>query len=403
MPDGGVQESAGEVVLLGRRTWCSLAAALAALLIAVPVNGADEEHFLEYTEYNYAVNFISGNLTATVTPATVAPRDWPRIVFEHNSDMLSPTFDVGMSTIYLFNDTNGDGVFAPSEATYLAPLSSFYNVTWSATAVAFGNDTVSWEYAWLSASADIALFKDADDIYPMIDRWANVTFQFTIAQKTAIRANSYGNYVVQGMVDVRVNFSLTVLEYVEAAGLVVEHELREGGLAELFLVREDVGQATPLLTVVQSGVDETLNGDNFTHPLRETLLPCQDILFAMENQTVLAHYRISSEPYARSDTGISQVPMGISYYTNPKELVVHTSYFPEDMNQTLTHEIVVGIDEAGFTPGLRDWLKENWPVVLVFSGSVVAVVSIVVLIILARKHYGWGVKKSAESPPEKKP
>jgi hypothetical protein len=370
----------------------------------VPVTGADEvERFLEYTEYNYAVNFISGNLTATVTPATIAPRDWPRIVFEHNTDMLSPTFDVGMSTIYLFNDTNGDGVFAPSEATYVAPLSSFYNVTWSATAVKFGNDTVGGEYAWLSASADIALYRDIDDRYPMIDKWANVTFQFTISEKTMVLSNSYGNYVVQGMVDVRVNFSLTILEYVQAAGLTLEHELRGGGSSEIFLVREDVGLATPQLTVVQSGVDETLNGDNFTHPLRETLLPCQDVMFAKENQTVQAHYRVSSEPYARGASGISQIPMGVSYYTTPRELVVHTSYFLADANDTLSHEIVVGIDESGFTPRFRDWLWDNWPMVLIVSGSIVAVTSIVVLVFLVRKHYGRGIKKSAPDPPDKKP
>ena len=148
----------------------SLAMLVVVAMISIPVAGVEqEEHFLEYSEYNFAVNFISGNLTATVTPATIAPRDWPRIIFKHTTDILSPTFDVGISTIYLFNDTNDDKVFSLSEATHIAYLSSLYNVTWNATAVEFGNDTLGGEYAWLRANAVIGLFDSPEDEYPMID------------------------------------------------------------------------------------------------------------------------------------------------------------------------------------------------------------------------------------------
>lgn len=378
-----------------------MAVMLVLSMVSVPVAGADEpEHFLEYSEYNFAVNFVSGNLTATVTPSTIAPRDWPRIIFEHSTDILSPTFDVGMSTIYLFNDTNEDGMFARSEATHTAYLSSFYNVTWNATAVEFGNDTVAGEYAWLRADAVIGLYAHPEDEYPIIDRWANVSFWFYISQKTVPRSNLYGSYTVQGMVDVRVNFVLEILEPVNATGLAIEQRLGTGGSADLFLVREDTGLPTPQLTIVDSAKDETINGNNFTHPLRKTLLPCQEILFAKEDQTVQAHYRVSSEAYTSYDYGLSQVPMNLSYYTTGGELVLHTAYFPTDSNETLSHEIVVGIDESGFTPRFRDWLKDNLPMVMIVSGSIVAAVSILMLGLILRKHWGWGRRSPPAEPPK---
>ena len=387
---------------MGPLTRYSLAMLVVVAMISVPVAGAEEEHFLEYREYNFAVNFISGNLTATVTPATIAPRDWPRIIFWHSTDLLSPIFDVGISTIYLFNDTNDDKVFARSEATHIAYLSTLYNVTWNATAVEFGNDTPGGEYAWLRANAVIGLFDSPEDEYPIIDEWANVTFWFRISQKSVTRSNSYGIYAIQGMVDVRINFELEVLQQVNASGIVLEHGLSAGGSADMFMIREDVGLPTPQLTLADSRDDETVNGDNFTHPMRKTILPCQDILFTKEDQTVQAHYRISSEPYISYNQGIYQVPMGISYYTNGDGLVAHTAYFPVDSNETISHEIVVGIDESGFTPRFRDWVKDNLAMVMIVTGSIAAVVSISLLVFILRKHWGWGKKRSATDPPEKR-
>lgn len=372
-------------------------------MISVPVAGAEEEeHFLDYSEYNFAVNFVSGNLTATVTPATIAPRDWPRVIFKHNTDMLSPTFDVGIPTVYLFNDTNEDGMFARSEITYIAYLSSLYNVTWHATAVEFGNDSLAGEYAWLRANAVIGLFAGPEDDYPIIDEWASVTFSFRISERNVTRMNSLGYYTTQGMVDVRINFELEILQQVNATGIVLEQMLSAGGSTDMFMIREDVGLETPQLTPADGRDDETIFGDNFTHPLRKTNLPCQDILFAKEDGTIQAHYRMSSEPNVSRDQVVSQVPMAISYYSNGNGLVVHSAYSPEDSNGTISHEIIVGIDESGFTPRFRDWVKDNLAMIMIVTGSIAAVISVTLLVFIVRKHWGWGGKRSSNTPPEKK-
>lgn len=389
-------------MLLGSLRKVPLALLVTAAMLSLPVVGAEEEHFLEYSEYNFAVNFISGNLTATVTPATLAPRDWPRIIFKHSTDILSPLFDVGMPTVHLFNDTNGDGVFSNDEATQVAYLSSMYNVSWNATAVEFGNDTLGGEYAWLRADAVVGLFEGPEDEYPVIDEWANVTFWFHISQKTETRSNAYGNYVVQGMVDFSVRFELRILQQVNASGLVLEHLLAAGGSADMFMLREDVGLEAPQLTPADGRVDETVNGVNFTHELNQTSLPCQDILFTKEDQTVQAHYRISSEPLIVRNGSSSPASMGISYYTTGDGLVVHTAYLSVDKNDTIVHEVIVGIDESGFTPRFRDWLKDNFALVMVVSGSIAAVICFGLLMLILRKHWGLGKKRSKDAPPDNK-
>lgn len=379
-----------------------LAVLLAMAMVSLAAAGAEEEYFLEYSEYNFAVNFISGNLTATVTPATLAPRDWPRLIFQHSTDFMSPIFDVGMPTMYLFNDTNADGVFSGDEATHVAYLSSMYNVTWNATAVEFGNDTAGGEYAWLRADAVIGLFGSPEDEYPIIDEWANVTFWFRISEKTVTRSNAYGNYVVQGMVDFRISFELKILQHVNASGLVLEQELAAGGSADMFMIREDVGLPTPQFTSADGRVDETVNGVNFTHPLNMTSLPCQDFLFTKEDQTVQAHYRISSEPLIDHANNSSMASMGISYYTTGNGLVAHTAYFSVGENDTISHEVIVGIDESGFTPLFRDWLKDNLALVMVVTGIIAAVISTTMLVLILRKHWGLGKKRSTDPPPENK-
>jgi len=127
----------------------AVAVLLAALIAAGSVCAQDEDEvpFLSHSVDDYKTAFVSGNLTAAVT------HDWPRVAFYHTNDRFSPTFEIGMPVIYLFNDTNEDGIFARSEATYVAYLDSLRNVTWDISLVLMGVDPVTGQFALLNRSA----------------------------------------------------------------------------------------------------------------------------------------------------------------------------------------------------------------------------------------------------------
>jgi hypothetical protein len=46
----------------------------------------------------------------------------------------------------------------------------------------------------------------------------------------------------------------------------------------------------------------------------------------------------------------------------------------------------VGLDELGFVSKVKDWFKENLPWLLIISGSIVAVVSISILVIMLKNR-----------------
>src|SRR5512137_1518757 len=135
---------------------------------------AKEEHFLDYSEDNFKVVFISGNLTAAVT------HDWPRVVFEHTTDPFSPTFEVGLPRLFLYNDSNDDGYFSISEVTYVSYMDENH-VNWNVSPVEFLNDSVSGEYAEFRMNTTLALYKGLDNNTIALADWANVTFWFKIS------------------------------------------------------------------------------------------------------------------------------------------------------------------------------------------------------------------------------
>lgn len=351
----------------------TLCAVSFALLPAGPARASDEQHFLDFTDYSFGVVFISGNLTATVT------KDLPQVIFQHSTDSVAPSFTIRLPFLYLYNDTNSDGVFSRSEAVYTANLDSHYNVAWNTTAVEFATGPVSGEYAQLRMDATLSLYDQPTDTVPSIDDWANITFWFQITENPVTYSNSYGSYTVAGRTEMRMNFTLDILKKLNFSGLAVEHLLKAGGSTNMFQIRETSSADGWAMTTVSSRVDEGQYGLNVTHRLNQTSLPVQDINFAKEDGTIQAFYRYSSEPLVGTTGDYQPVAMNSSYYTTGTGMMLYVSYAFSNDTASISHDSFMGIDENGFGGRVRDWFKENLPMIMVVSGSIVAVVAFALL------------------------
>ena len=360
-----------------RASFAALLATLCAvsfvLLPVGPARASDEQHFLDITDYNFGVVFISDNLTATVI------KGLPQVVFKHSSDPVAPDFTIRLPFLYLYNDTDNDGVFSSSEAVYTASLDSHYNVAWNMTTVEFATGPVSGEYAQLRMAATLSLYDQPTDTVPSIDDWANITFWFQITENPVTYSNSYGSYTVAGRTEMRMNFTLDILKKLNFSGLAVEHLLKAGGSTNMFLIREASNTDGWAMTTVSSRVDEGQYGLNVTHRLNQTSLPVQDINFAKEDGTIQAFYHYSSEPLVRISGDYQPVAMNSSYYTTGTGMMLYVSYAFSNDTASISQDSVLGIDENGFAGRVRDWLKENLPMIMVVSGSIVAVVALALL------------------------
>ncbi len=380
----------------------AMAVLLAALIAASPfcARGEDEVPFLSHFVDDYKTAFVSGNLTAAVT------HDWPRVAFYHSNDRFSPTFEIGMPVIYLFNDTSEDGIFARSEATYVAYLDSLRNVTWDISPVSMGVDPVTGQFALLNRSAEIALYDVSEPMDPVVEGWAKVRFSFRISEDPVTYHNLLGDYCVEGMVDMHICMSLEVIHQVNSTGLVLEQSLKGGMTTNTFVLTEDLGLDQPAETQVPSRVDETVNGDDFTHRFNSTDLPVQRIDIAKEDGTVQAHYRVSSVPMMSDGVNLTGIPLNCSYYTFGSGMTLHTAFMVPDANGTITHDMYLGLDEAGFYEDVGDWLEQNLAAVLAVTAAILAAVSLVIIFVIRRKRRdrdGVGQGESAQVTDPRKP
>lgn len=335
---------------------------------------AKEEHFLDYSEDNFKVVFISGNLTAAVT------HDWPRIVFEHSTDPFSPTFEVGFPRMFLYNDSNADDLFELSELTYVSYLDENH-VAWNVTPVEFRNDPVAGELASFRVNTTLALYNGLDNETVAIHDWANIAFWFGISQRNTYNTNSLGSYLVRGRTDLTFNFTIDVLKPVNTTGVVMESLLQGGGSTYMFIVRQQGTHRSVVDEFVSARVDETVLGANFTHVFSETTLPDQQISFAKEDRTVQAYYRWDSEPTIKRADNLSYASMHDSYFTTGTGMIMHKSYTVGNETGSIFQEAFIGIDETGFSGKITNWLRDNIWMVVAFTGGMAAliVISAVVL------------------------
>jgi hypothetical protein len=342
---------------------------------------ASAEHFLEQSEDPYKVQFISGNLTASVT------KNWPRVDFQHSQNLLSPMFEISIPRLFLFNDTNGDGVFSLSEALYTGLMSDDY-VEWTVSAIAFEHSEEAGEYAVTTMSGPISLYKglvNQTGDEPAVRDWATMTFSFIITENPVKRSNSLGDYVVAGKTDLRITMALSVSKDVGVKGLALEQALKAGGSVYRLLIREQSARSEgAVLTPVSIRDDDRWRGLNYTNRIHQARLPTQDIDFVNEHGLVQAYYRYSSVP-ATDDAGYSRgVTLNSSYYTTGTSLMLYSVYDMESSADNLTHEMSIGLDMAGFVR-VRDWAMQNLPVLTLVVGGLVALTLV--------SAHGWRRKR----------
>jgi len=340
---------------------------------------AAEDHFLDYSEDNFKVAFMSDNLTAVVT------HDYPRVLFHHSTDPFSPIFEVGFPMMYIFNDSNGDGDFALSEMEYVSYLDENH-ITWNVTPLEFQNDTVAGEYAHFRMNATLNLYQGMDNATVAIPDWANITFWFRISERNMTCSNSKGSYVIKGRTDLSMNFTLDILKATNMTGIAVEQLLQGGGSAPMFILKQKGSHADVTDRMVSSRFDERVYGTNFTNHFISTPLAEQEISYAKEDGTIKAYYRWDSVPMM--DPGESEwpAPVNCSFFTTGTGMILHSAYSLSNVTGSLFQESSIGIDESAFTARITDWLKENAAAIALFIGAVVAVIVLIVVLVRARRH-----------------
>lgn len=353
-----------------------------------------EEHFLDYSEDNFKVAFISDNLTAVVT------HDYPRVLFHHTTDPFSPTFEVGFPRMYVFNDSNSDGEFALSEIEYVSYLDENH-IMWNVTSVEFQNNSVSGEYAHFRMNATLDLYLGLDNETVAIPEWANVTFWFGISERNQTFTNSKGSYEVKGRTDLSLNFTLDVMKATNLSGVAIEQLLQGGGSASMFILKQKGSHSDVVDRMVSSRFDERTYGTNFTNDFLPTSLPEQDISYAKDDGTVKAYYRWDSVPSINSSGNVSALPFNCSFFTTGTGMILHSAFTISNTTGSLFQEASIGIDESAFTARITDWLKENAGAIALIVGAIVAVaVSSVVL--MRRRKKAKPKEMSKESDADKK-
>ena len=358
-----------------------LSAALLLLLsLSLLLSGAPK-HFLDYSEDNYKIAFVSGNFTAAVT------RDMPRVVFGHAHPVLSPEFVVSSQKLYVFNDTNGDGVFSRSEAIYISYLDS-HHVTWNMSTVEFGNDSDGNEYVQIWMRTKASLYAVIDDVSdsPVIRDWAVVTFSYRISERATNHSNVLGTYVVSGKTEMTMSFTITLLKHIDADGIVLEMYVQGGGSTNMLLLREATGAAAGQLTNVSSSLDESVLGTNLTHRFMQTDSPLQDIYMAKEDGIVQAFYHFSSAPMNGSGESAGVVRTNSSYYTDGAGMILHQAFFIANGTDALSLESSLGIDEHGFNVSVKDWFQDNLPMLMVVCGTIAAAILLPAFAIMYRRY-----------------
>ncbi|MEM0344201.1 MAG: hypothetical protein QXU73_08185 [Thermoplasmata archaeon] len=376
------------------RTVVALLCAFLMCAFGVANAGADdEEHFLDYTEDKYKVNFISGNLTASVTVSS------PWVVLWHTTDPFSPTFDLRFLKVYLFNDTDRNGVFSRSEAVYTSYLDADH-VTWNHTSVEFVNETAGNECARFMMNATLSLYGGPENETVVLADWANVTFWFSIAEHNITFTNSIGSYLVRGVLDLRINFTLEVLEPIDAEGLAVEQLLSGGGSNSMFTLKERGSHSRLVDSLISSRVDETQYGDDFTHIFQQTPFATQEVAYSKEDGTEQVLLFWDSVPLCNASGAWLPIPSNASYYTTGTGMILHTAY-PLPSCGALFQSLHIGINEAGFVQQLRDWFMDNLAAMLVVAVALpVAIFSTVFLMRRVRRRAVAKQERAPDDPKE---
>jgi hypothetical protein len=348
----------------------------------IPVSMAedgDDDYALYVAVDDTKVSIISGNLTVAVT------RDWPRVVFQHSTDILSPTFDIGFPKMYLFNDTDGDGRYSRSELLHTVYLDSNH-VKWNLSSVESRFTPALGEHVSFSMSACADAYNQTLDAPPAIETWAILTFWYYLSERDVEFENPAGAHEVSGKVEMFVNMTVEVVNRTGHEFMAFERLVQGGGSANMLHLLED-GPDGPVSAVLSARVDEGLENETFTRTLNGTSSSTQKIDMAKEDGTVQAFYRWGSTCV---DSKVNSTPAQVnsSCYTNGAGLILHSTLPLSNATPSFSLDSSLGIDEDGFVGSMTERVKDLGPVVIAMMVVAVSAVVVVVHMVLRR----WRLK-----------
>ena len=370
------QSGALETVASKKVFVAAICLSLLIVSLPLPVAADSEDYTLFVGVDDKKVTLLSGNFSARVTT------DWPRVIFWHELDPFSPSFEISYPRIYVHNDSDCDGMYDAGEAGLTVFLDSNH-VEWNLTDIVQGFSKDCGEYASFGMSASLNAYLVGENETLVWSDWANMTFWFFIAQLPIEYENTRGVYVVEGGTQLRMNFTLSISEDVDADCLVLEQFLQGGASTNTLHVYQSNADGGTEVCEVLATVDERLLGDNYSHKFNVTSSSMQKVQFAKEDGVVQAFYLWSSEAVMEAgEYGTAQI-VNSSYFTTGNGMMLHSMLPIGNGTSEVSHEYSTGIDESGFVGSDRDWLREESVMVAALILAAIAV-SIVLLLIRRR-------------------
>ena len=364
---------------------------LAMLVTSTMVSsGVDSEEYELYVSVDDAkINLFSGNFSVAIT------WDWPRVIFRHEVDPFSPTFEVSFPRMYLFNDTDGDGIFDPPEAEFTVFLDSNH-VNWNISTPEQGYSSLYGQYVVVGMNASVHAYAVGDNETLVVSDWALLSFWFFLAEEPVVCECPGGTYVIDGKTQMGMNFTLRLNDYIDVDGVVLEQMLQGGGSTNMFQLVEGSPTGGTTTTEVSALVDEREVEADYSHEFRETSDLMQKTRFAKEDGVVQAFYFWETEATMGGSVPNATSLVNSSYFTTGAGMMLH-SIFPVDNHTTMvSHGSTTGIYESGFIGSVTDWIQE-YIIVFVIACGVIVVVS---LTLVARRMRRKTVRLDDDNPGE---
>lgn len=341
---------------------------LAMLITSTMVSsGADaEEYELSVSIDDAKINLHSGNFSVAITS------DWPRVIFKHELDPFSPTFEVSCPRMYLFNDTDGDGIFDPPEAVFTVFLDSNH-VNWNLSEPEQGFSSQYGQHVVVGMNASVHAYVVGENETLVVPDWALLSFWFFLAEESVVCECPGGTYVIDGKTQMRMNFTLKLNEYLDVDGVVLEQMLQGGGSTNMFQLVEGSPIGGTTTTEVSALVDERKMEGDYSHEFRETSDLVQKTRFAKEDGVVQAFYFWETEAMMDGEASNAAALVNSSYFTTGAGMTLH-SILPMDNHTTMvSHGSTMGIYESGFIGSVSDWIREYIIAFVIVCGVIVVV------------------------------
>ncbi len=346
-----------------------VAAVCLSLVIAclpVFVEADSEDYMLFVSVDDKKVTILSGNFSVRVTT------EWPRVIFWHEVDPFSPSFEVSYPRMYMHNDSDRDGVFDSGEAGLTVFLDSNH-VEWNLTNIVQGFSEECGEYAYFGMRSSLNAYFVGENETLVESDWANMTFWFFIAELPIEYQNSMGGYVVAGMTQLRMNFTLSINKNLTMDNLVLEQFLQGGASTSVFHLYESTAEGDTEVNKITSTVDERLLEDNCSHMFNGTASPMQKVQFAKEDGVVQAFYLWSSDALLGTCENYSAYLVNSSYFTTGNGMMLHSLLPVGNGTTEVSHVCSTGIYESGFVGGVKDWLREESVIASIMLATAVAI------------------------------